>query len=84
MRRHMELIGQILGHVEASECYSGVPVPEFEEYTEAQVHYHVGLCEEAGYLVASPPRCFDGVRRFPGLGRLTWAGRDALDAIRSA
>ena len=66
-----------------SNTEQGLPVPEFDDYGEAEVHYHLGLCEEAKYLVLYQPDSNDQIRRFGGISRLTWAGHEALDAIRS-
>ena len=84
MQRKMKLIRKLLEHVELSQTEDPIPTPEIEGYGEAQVHYHIGLCEEAGYIIAHRPK-FDGPgRRFPGMVRLTWQGHEALDNMRAA
>ena len=81
MQRKMKLIRKILEYVERAQTEESLPAPEFEDYTEAQVHYHLGLCEEAGYLALHQPRSTEQ-RRFPGILRMTWAGHEALDSMR--
>ena len=57
--------------------------PEFDGYSEPEVHHHLGLCEEAGYLVLHPSHQGGPPRRFGGITRLTWKGHETLDAMRS-
>lgn len=81
MQRKMKLIRKILEYFERPQTEESLPVPEFEDYTEAQVHYHLGLCEEAGHLVLYQPGSTEP-RRFPGIRRMTWAGHEALERMR--
>ena len=81
MQRKMQLIRKILQAVESAD--DEIPVPEFVCYTESQVHYHVGLCQEAGYIVVGKPSTYEVGRRFPSIERLTWAGHEALDSLRN-
>ena len=83
MQRKMKLVRKLLEYVEMSNHEERLPVPEFGEYSEAEVHYHLGICEEAGYLVLYQPESNDPIRRFGGISRLTWAGHEALDTIRA-
>ena len=83
MRRKMKLLRKILEHVEMSENEDAIPPPEFEDYTEGQVHYHIGLCEEAGYLVVYQPEVSTQKRRFPSIARMTWSGHEAVDKLRA-
>ena len=82
MQRKFKLIRKLLEYVEMSHTGGRLPVPEFRDYGEAEVHYHLGLCEEAGYLVLCQPTNDDQARRFGGISRLTWLGHDALDSLR--
>lgn len=83
MQRKMKLIRKILEHVEMSTTEERLPVPEFNDYSEAKVHYHLGLCEEAEYLILYQTEFDDHKRRFAAITRLTWEGHEALDAMRS-
>ncbi|MDE2785713.1 MAG: DUF2513 domain-containing protein [Chloroflexota bacterium] len=83
MQRKMKLIRKILEYVEVSTTEERLPVPEFRDYSEAEVHYHLGLCEEAKYLVLYQPETDDPIRRFGGISRLTWAGHETLEAMRA-
>lgn len=81
MRRDWKLIYRLLTHVER-HTNGPIAVPTIKGYDPAVVHYHVGLCVEAGYLVADKPGLYDGVRLFSGIERLTWHGHEALDRLR--
>lgn len=50
MKRYHELICKLLGWVEQQTDTEPKMPPEIEGYTPEQVHYHVGLCGQAGYL----------------------------------
>ena len=82
MQRKMKLIQKLLTHVEchAPEDGNYLPIPEIEGYTDVEVHYHVRLCEEAGYIKALP---IGQNKRHSGIWGLTWAGHDKLDELRS-
>lgn len=79
----MRLIHKLLEYVERRHDDDPVPLPEIDGYSEEQVHYHVGLCVEAGYLVAGPVTDTSEGRRFATLERLTWAGHEELDKKRN-
>ena len=83
MQRKMKLIRKLLEYAEMSNTEERLPVPEFRDYSEAEVQYHLGLCEEAGYLVLYQPDSNDPIRRFGGVSRMTWAGHEALDVMRT-
>lgn len=80
MKRYMSLILEILRFTER-QCGDEKTIvpPEIEGYTPRQVHYHVGLCQEAGYLhaVASSKR-----GEF-FICNLTWQGHEVLDRHRN-
>ena len=82
MIRKMKLIKGILQYVEAGHRDDALPVPEIDGYDDVQVHYHVGLCVDAGYMVAPNPKLMHGKRVFGEIERLTWAGHEALDRLR--
>ena len=74
MKRYMNLIRSILEYVECQEPDRLITHPEVNGYTPQQVKYHVGLCEEAGFIA-----CSDG----SGLiQRLTWHGHEELCRFR--
>ena len=52
MQRKMKLIKAILEHVEQSTNVGRVMPPEIDGYSETQVHYHILLCQQAGYIDA--------------------------------
>ena len=76
----MNLIRMILEYVE--EKQSGphkVSIPEFSDYRNCVVEYHVMLCQEAGYLEIIA----DG-RSPKSILRMRWAGHEKLDEMRAA
>ena len=79
MKRYMKLIRKILEYVETAKTTDdNVPLPEFDDYRQCQVEYHVKLCEEAGYLVIVA-----GQKRRPAaISRITWHGHEELDRLR--
>ena len=82
MQRKMKLIRKLLEYLEMSQTEEFLPVPEIDGYTEAQVHYHIGLCQQAGYLLAIDPPSVINLRRYGGITSLTWEGQEALDRMR--
>lgn len=82
MKRKHALIMKILEHVEAQEDELAFSVPDFDGYSEAEVHRHIGLCRDADYLVTSQPSSANGRVRYRRIWRLTWNGYDALDQYR--
>ena len=83
MTRKMRLVHKLLEHVEMQQTEHRIPVPEIDGYSEGQVHYHVGLCQEAGYPVVHQPCAQGSGHRFGGIERLTWKGHEALDSMRA-
>ena len=82
MKRDMDLGRKILLELER-EKYDGSPqiyeLPMIEDYSEAEIEYHVGLLQEAGLLLARVP--FDGSPLIPY--KLTSQGHDFLDVARN-
>lgn len=78
MRRHLDLLKKILVYVEGCRNTPPFDAPVIEGYTTAQIHYHIGLCYEAGYLhviehsVLSAPSQYE-------IKALTWKGHEALE-----
>lgn len=81
MRREPDLIYQLLAYVE-EKTNGPVEVPTLRCYTHHQVHNHVRLCVEAGYIETDKPGWFDGLLYYPAIHRLTWLGHEALDQMR--
>ena len=48
MQRRTKLIRKLLECVGMSQTEDAIPIPKIEEYSKAQIHYHTGLCKEAG------------------------------------
>lgn len=80
MKRYMCLILEILRFAERQSGEEPmIPPPEIEGYTPRQVHYHVGLCGEAGYLHVRESST--GGEFF--IQSLTWQGHEVLDRHRN-
>lgn len=82
MRRDYALICKILEYVEREQINGPVAAPSFEGYTPTQVHNHIKLCVEAGYIEAPGAGIYDGGIRYNQIDRLTWLGHEALDDLR--
>ncbi len=78
MKRNMDLIKAILKYVEQNDKNDGrhLSPPEFPDYTDQQVSYHVELCRQANYVEVLPT----GGGAF--LRSLTWSGHNALDELK--
>lgn len=80
----MRLVCKILECVASRETEGPVAPPRINGYSDAQVHYHIGLCREAGYVDVDTTKASiePGVgRRFYSIGLLTWHGHEALDRL---
>ncbi|MYE07109.1 MAG: DUF2513 domain-containing protein [Chloroflexi bacterium] len=80
MKRYMALILEILRFTER-QCGDEhmIQPPEIDGYTPRQVHYHVGLCGEAGYLHVQA----SSKRGEFFIQSLTWQGHEELDKHRN-
>ena len=82
MKRDMTLIQAILTHTE-NICYGNwCEPPTFPNYSDRQVHYHVSLCQQAGYLEAQKTTGADAPYHRFVLRNLTWSGHEALERLR--
>ena len=82
MKRTLSLIRWLLEHVEQKTATTYSDVPSCKKYGTEQVHYHVGLCLQAGYLDARPiSGAEESFVRYE-IGSLTWTGHNALESIR--
>ena len=79
MKRNMKLICKILAYVESKKLNEKIEIPKFDNYPQCEVEYHVRLCEEAGYLDI----ILDEYKEPDAIQRMTWAGHEALDRMRS-
>ena len=75
------LIDRILKYVAAnSDGINMLPAPEFCDSSPAEVHYHIGLCDDAGFLEVSRHAAISDsevMTRFT-IKRLTWEGHQRL------
>ena len=78
MKRSMKLIRMILEYVEREGNCRPLALPDFEDFTRVDVHYHVGLCFQAGFLKGREQRAIGEKEHYVILG-LTWEGHEFLD-----
>ena len=78
MNREMKLILMILRYAKKEADGSLLRAPSFEEFSEVQIHYHIGLCSEAGFLHVN--RISMGLDQAPAytIMNLTWGGHEFL------
>ena len=79
MKRHMKLITAVLRYVEEKGNGVELDQPQFVDFTEAQIAYHITLCSQAGYLQVATSSGRPPVHK---LRELTWAGHEFLDLDR--
>ena len=77
MKRDMQLILTILRYVEQHWSGDDIRVV-IEDYTSAQVYYHIGLCVEAKFL----HYVHEAENEKYWIRGLTWAGHGFLDQNR--
>lgn len=84
MPRDKRLILTILRCVRDKGEARGFPgVPDMNpRYATDETAYHVGLCEQAGFLETDKAKTTDGVDYLRH--RLTWQGHEYLEANRDA
>jgi Hypothetical protein (DUF2513) len=83
MKRDLELIRRLL--LETEELYKGSPISlgpnEDDEFTNAEIQYHLRLMGESGLINYSDYTTKDGPLYM--IKGLTWSGHDFLDAARN-
>ena len=75
MKRDKALILEILRCLRETDLGASV-VPDCAGYSRHQVHYHLELCQEAGFLRRQGSTLMDDGTRY----LLTWAGHEILEA----
>ncbi len=81
MKRHKSLIHTLLQYAEEYAKGKSIEAPATDGYSMCQVHYHIGLCVEAGFLHAkniTAPRFGDTYDKWEILS-LTWKGHEVLE-----
>ena len=82
MRRDMKLILKILECAERRTVGGFSAVDDCPAYSWEVVHYHVGLCAQAGYLEARQISGAEEPHVRYEIGNLTWDGHEALGRLR--
>ena len=84
MKRDMELVRKLLFAVETHDSSSALENPTIDGYDEQTIDHHVFLMWEGGLVDAIRIDTFQsGADARAAARRLTWAGHDALDILRS-
>ena len=82
MKRDMSLIRKLLEYVEAQTDGRYHDAPGCLDFAQESVHYHIGLCGQAGFLeVRKISGGEEPLARYE-LRNLTWAGHESLDRLR--
>ena len=83
MRLSNALMRKILQYAERYATGADpLPAPEFSSYNPVQTHYHIGLCEQAGYLeVENATGKEDEFQKFD-IMNLTWKGHESLQKLK--
>ena len=82
MKRDMSIIRQILQYAEEHCNGEFIEAPTLPGSDWKIVHYHIGLCGEAGYMAVQKVSGAEEVHQRYAIGSLTWIGHDALDRLR--
>jgi hypothetical protein len=80
MKRHMDLIRQLLLEIEANPSATEPCEPAPAGYSEEEIAYHATLLREAGLIEGADTDSRAGAAVAPI--RLTWAGHEFLDVAR--
>ena len=78
MQRCMSLIKAILKFAEQKDSDEYDLPPELPGFSMKQVHYHIELCEQAGYLQVKKVTGLDAPYPRYTIGNLTWQGHELL------
>lgn len=83
MKRYLYLIRYILEYAEGKESGAFSHAPECSKHSWEELHYHIGLCGEAGFLRVKKVSAADEAHPRYEVGSLTWEGHEALDRLRA-
>lgn len=87
MKRDMDLVRELMLKLEAAPCapnsvyvfYSGDDEISVDGYSMEEIEYHLSLIAEAGLVDQGGRGAMDGFM----FSRLSWAGHDFVDSVRS-
>ncbi len=80
----MDLIRWLLEYAEQKATTENSLPPKCNRYTLEQLHYHIGLCGEAGYFTTTDISFGEEKFKRYEIGSLTWSGHEALDKLRGS
>ena len=83
MKRDMALIQGLLEHIENSCDGDWIQPPCLPGHSDRQIHYHVSLCEQAGFMDITKTTGADALYPRFVMRNLTWHGHEMLDSLRS-
>ena len=78
MKRDKGLIYQILKWTEENATGTLEPAPDLRGYSPELIRYHIGLCEQAGYLEPALTSTATFIRN------LTWHGHNVLEKLQES
>lgn len=80
MKRHKDLIVEVLRHFEAQPRYGKLPWPKIAGVDPETLHYHIHLCVQAGFLETST-KSRSVTANLPNyvISGVTWKGHELLD-----
>lgn len=82
MKRDMNLIRQLVFHIEAASDQLDSSTIKLPNYGQDEIGYHCELMKEAGLIHADKTTDLDARYSEMMIYRLTWAGHDFLDAAK--
>ena len=80
MKRNMDLVRAVLLEIEAKDEPDQNMNLRLEEYSKAEIEYHLTILEEAKLIALEAQQGWHNNDIYPQ--RLTWEGHDFLDAAR--
>ena len=80
MKRDMNLVRELLLHIENSNDGRNCHVLPPKDYSAEETNYHLLLLLDARFIEANVAEAFDGTSI--RVKRMTWEGHDFLEAIR--
>ena len=83
MKRDMDMIRDILAHAEAHAVGDALRAPELCGTSDDLLHYHLELCEQAGYLRIKKSGYNPEGQDHYAIVNLTWQGHEMLERLRN-
>ena len=82
MELREKLICKILSYVASCAPGEPVPIPEIKGYPQADVEFHVVLCQDAEWLILAQAEGFQEFKQSLRIERITYKGLCELRRLR--